>query len=192
MEFYVEKLKEGMAMIAGAFFPKEVIFRFSDFETNEYANLIGGNIYEPIEENPMLGFRGASRYRDKKFYDCFELECRAIQKLRLEMGLTNAHVMIPFVRTVAELQEVIAIMKNFGLERGKDQLKILMMCEIPANVILAKKFLHYVDGFSIGSNDLTQLTLGVDRDSSLVAPIFDERNEAVKILFEPSYCELFS
>lgn len=181
-EFYIEKLREGIAMIAAAFFPKEVIFRFSDFKTNEYANLLGGQIFEPKEENPMLGFRGASRYRDKKFIKCFELECIAFKRVREKMQLNNAQLMIPFVRTVDELQQVIKLIEENGLQRGKDNLKIYMMCEVPSNVLLAEQFLEYVDGFSIGSNDLTQLILGLDRDSSLVSDIFDERNDAVKAM----------
>jgi len=182
VEFYIEKLREGMAMIAAAFYPKQVIFRFSDFKSNEYANLLGGELYEPHEENPMLGFRGASRYKDEKFRDCFKLECEAFKRVRDKMGLVNAQIMIPFVRTVNELRQVIDLMATFGLERKKNALKIYMMCEIPSNIVLAKEFLRYVDGFSIGSNDLTQLVLGLDRDSSLVAPLFDERNDAIKKL----------
>lgn len=182
VEFYVEKLREGISTISAAFFPKQVIFRFSDFKTNEYAGLLGGDLFEPREENPMLGFRGASRYKDERFRRCFELECRAIKRVRDEMNLTNAQLMIPFTRTVDELRQVISVIEEYGLKRGKNGLKIFMMCEIPSNVLLAEKFLKYVDGFSIGSNDLTQLTLGLDRDSSIVAHLFDERNEAVKIL----------
>jgi pyruvate, water dikinase len=182
VEFYIEKLREGVSTIAAAFYPKEVIFRFSDFKTNEYANLLGGAMYEPHEENPMLGFRGASRYISKQFQPCFELECIALKRVRDVMGLTNAQVMVPFVRTVNELKQTIALLAQFGLERGKGGLKIYMMCEIPSNVLLAEEFLHYVDGYSIGSNDLTQLTLGLDRDSSLVAELFDERDAAVKKL----------
>lgn len=184
IEFYIEKLREGIATIAAAFYPKPVIFRFSDFKSNEYAHLLGGEIYEPNEENPMLGFRGASRYKDPKFQECFKLECLAIKRVRDEMGLTNAQVMVPFVRTVAELKEVIDILELNGLKSGLNDLKILMMCEIPSNALLAEEFLQYVDGFSIGSNDLTQLTLGLDRDSNLVAASFDERNDAVKILLQ--------
>ncbi len=182
VEFYIEKLREGISIIAAAFHPKQVIFRFSDFKSNEYANLLGGNLYEPQEENPMIGYRGASRYNDKNFRGCFELECKAFKRVRNEMGLTNAQVMVPFVRTVTELKQVIELIESYGLKRGKNDLKIYMMCEIPSNVLLAAEFLKYVDGFSIGSNDLTQLTLGLDRDSSLVASLFDERNEAIKIL----------
>ena len=182
ISFYIEKLTEGIATIAAAFYPKPVIVRLSDFKTNEYANLIGGKNYEPHEENPMLGFRGAARYIDKKFQDCFELECFAIKKVREEMGLTNVAIMIPFVRTPEEAHEVSNLLKENDLARGENDLKIMMMCEIPSNALLAKKFLKYFDGFSIGSNDMTQLTLGLDRDSELVADRFDERNEAVKSL----------
>lgn len=182
VEFYVEKLREGISTIAAAFYPKQVIFRFSDFKTNEYANLLGGNLFEPQEENPMLGFRGASRYKDERFRRCFELECRALKRVRDDMTLINAQIMIPFTRTVEELKQVIKVIEDYGLKRGKNGLKIYMMCEIPSNVLLAEKFLEHVDGFSIGSNDLTQLTLGLDRDSSIVAPLFDERNDAVKML----------
>lgn len=182
IEFYIEKLREGISIIAAAFNPKQVIFRFSDFKSNEYANLLGGSLYEPHEENPMIGYRGASRYADKNFRDAFKLECLAFKRVRDEMGLTNAQVMIPFARTVKELREVIELIESYGLKRGKNDLKIFMMCEIPSNALLATEFLKYVDGFSIGSNDLTQLTLGLDRDSNLVAQTFDERDEAVKIL----------
>ncbi|MFZ2314918.1 MAG: phosphoenolpyruvate synthase [Gammaproteobacteria bacterium] len=184
VEYYVERMREGISMIAAAFYPKEVIFRFSDFKSNEYANLLGGELYEPKEENPMIGFRGASRYHDDKFQACFELECKAFKRVREDMGLTNAQLMVPFVRTVKELKEVLAIIENSGLKRGKNGLKIYMMCEIPSNVLLAREFLKHVDGFSIGSNDLTQLTLGLDRDSSLVANLFDERNDAVKMFLQ--------
>lgn len=179
-EFYIERLREGIATITAAFYPKEVIFRFSDFKSNEYANLLGGYLYEPKEENPMLGFRGASRYINPQFQECFKLECLAFKRVRQEMNLTNAHVMIPFVRTVDELKKTLQLMQNFGLKRGVQQLKIYMMCELPVNVLLAKEFLTHIDGYSIGSNDLTQLTLGVDRDSNLVASSFDERHPAVK------------
>lgn len=182
IEFYIEKLREGISMISAAFYPKEVIFRFSDFKSNEYANLLGGDLFEPQEENPMIGFRGASRYKDKRFENCFELECKAFKRVRDEMGLINAQLMIPFVRTVNELREVINVIEKYGLIRGKNGLKIYMMCEIPSNAILANEFLKHVDGFSIGSNDLTQLVLGLDRDSSIVASLFDERDEAIKIL----------
>jgi len=182
VSFYIEKLTEGIATIAAAFAPKPVIVRMSDFKSNEYANLIGGERYEPKEENPMIGFRGASRYIDKRFHDCFELECFAIKKVREEMGLTNVAIMIPFVRTPEEAYEVSSILKENDLVRGENDLKIMMMCEIPSNALLAKQFLKYFDGYSIGSNDMTQLTLGLDRDSELVAERFDERNEAVKSL----------
>lgn len=179
VEFYIERLKEGIATIAAAFYPKPVIVRLSDFKSNEYANLIGGALYEPHEENPMLGFRGASRYISPSFSECFALECKAVRRVREEMGLTNVEVMIPFVRTVTEASDVIQVLKQHGLERGKHGLRVIMMCEVPSNALLADQFLEYFDGFSIGSNDLTQLTLGLDRDSGLVASQFDERNEAV-------------
>ncbi len=182
VSFYIEKLTEGIATIAAAFYPKPVIVRLSDFKSNEYANLIGGVNYEPHEENPMLGFRGAARYIDPKFQDCFELECFAIKKARDDMGLTNIAIMVPFVRTPEEAREVTNLLKENDLARGKNDLKIMMMCEIPSNALLADKFLKYFDGFSIGSNDMTQLTLGLDRDSELIANLFDERNEAVKSL----------
>ena len=167
-------------MIAAAFHPKDVILRLSDFKTNEYANLIGGAKYEPHEENPMIGFRGASRYYAPSFQAAFGLECKAIQKVRQEMGLRNLKLMIPFCRTVEEGTKVQAEMAKYGLVRGEDNLELYVMCEIPSNVILADQFAEIFDGFSIGSNDLTQLTLGVDRDSEIVAHVFDERNEAVK------------
>lgn len=182
VEYYIERLKEGIATIAAAFYPKPVIVRLSDFKSNEYANLVGGTLYEPHEENPMLGFRGASRYVSELFADCFALECKAVRRVREEMGLTNVEVMIPFVRTVSEASNVIQVLKQHGLERGKHGLRVIMMCELPSNALLAKEFLEYFDGFSIGSNDLTQLTLGLDRDSGLIASQFDERNEAVKLL----------
>ncbi len=178
-EFFVERLAEGAAMIAAAFYPKEVIIRMSDFKSNEYANLVGGRPYEPVEENPMIGFRGASRYYDFRFKDAFALECRAMRKVREEMGLTNLKIMIPFCRTIEEGRKVLAVMAENGLERGVNGLEVYVMCEIPSNVILAREFADIFDGFSIGSNDLTQLILGVDRDSEIVAPIFDERNPAV-------------
>jgi pyruvate,water dikinase len=181
IDFYIERIKEGVATIAAAFYPKPVIVRFSDFKSNEYANLLGGDIFEPKEENPMIGYRGASRYLSEQFRDCFELECIAIKKVREEMGLTNTKVMVPFVRTVQEAKSVIKLLEQFGLRRGGD-LEIYMMCEIPSNAVLAQQFLEHFDGFSIGSNDLTQLTLGLDRDSGLVANLFDERDEAVKTL----------
>lgn len=182
VSFYIEKLVEGIASIAAAFSPKPVIVRLSDFKSNEYANLIGGEQYEPNEENPMIGFRGASRYINPRFQDCFELECFAIKKVREEMGLTNVAIMIPFVRTPEEAHEVTNLLKENDLARGENDLNIMMMCEIPSNALLAERFLKYFDGFSIGSNDMTQLTLGLDRDSELVADRFDERNEAVKSL----------
>jgi pyruvate,water dikinase len=180
--FFVDKLAEGVAMIAAAFFPKDVIVRLSDFKTNEYANLIGGQPYEPHEENPMLGFRGASRYYDPRYQEAFGLECRALVKVRRDMGLTNLKVMVPFCRTVEEGRKVLAEMARHGLVRGQDGLEVYVMCEIPANVILADQFAEIFDGFSIGSNDLTQLVLGVDRDSEIVAHVFDERNDAVKTM----------
>ncbi|MGL5286032.1 MAG: phosphoenolpyruvate synthase [Aeromonas sp.] len=181
-EFYVAKLSEGIATLAAAFWPERVIVRMSDFKSNEYANLLGGRDYEPHEENPMLGFRGASRYIDERFRACFALECEAIRRVRDQMGLTNVEVMVPFVRTVGEIEQVIAILADNGLRRGERGLKVIMMCEIPSNALLADQFLQHVDGFSIGSNDMTQLTLGLDRDSGLVAHLFDERNDAVKAL----------
>lgn len=184
LEFYIEKLTEGIATIAAAFYPKWVIVRFSDFKSNEYAHLLGGYLFEPQEENPMIGFRGGSRYLSEAFRDSFALECQAIRRVRERLGLTNVHVMFPFVRTVAEAQQLIALLKSNGLQRGKNQLQVFMMCEVPSNVLIADEFLPLFDGFSIGSNDLTQLTLGVDRDSALVADIFDERNDAVKLLLQ--------
>ena len=180
--FYVEKLVEGISTLAAAFTPKKVIVRLSDFKSNEYANLIGGKMYEPEEENPMLGFRGASRYISENFRDCFELECRALKRVREEMGLTNVEIMVPFVRTLGEASQVIDLLAENGLKRGENGLRIIMMCELPSNAILAEEFLEYFDGFSIGSNDLTQLTLGLDRDSGVIAHLFDERNPAVKKL----------
>ena len=181
-QFFVDRLAEGVAMIAAAFYPKDVIVRLSDFKSNEYANLIGGRRYEPTEENPMLGFRGASRYYDPRYCDGFALECRAMQKVRQEMGLTNVKLMIPFCRTVEEGRRVQAEMAKYGLVRGENGLEIYVMCEIPSNVVLAEAFAEVFDGFSIGSNDLTQLILGVDRDSAIVAHIFDERDAAVKTM----------
>lgn len=187
VSFYVDKLAEGIATIAAAFYPKKVIVRLSDFKSNEYSNLIGGNIYEPTEENPMMGFRGASRYIAPSFRDCFELECMAINKVRNLMGLDNVTIMIPFVRTIKEAQSTIKLLAENGLESGKNGLSIYMMCEIPSNAILAEQFLQYFDGFSIGSNDMTQLTLGIDRDSNgAIAASFDERNEAVKAMLHLS------
>lgn len=182
IEFYVEKLVEGISTLAAAFADKQVIVRMSDFKSNEYANLIGGKLYEPEEENPMLGFRGASRYVSENFRDCFELECRALKKVRDEMGLTNVQIMIPFVRTVHEAKRVIELLGQNGLKRGENGLKVIMMCELPTNALLAEQFLEHFDGFSIGSNDLTQLTLGLDRDSGIVSHLFDERDAAVKAL----------
>lgn len=180
VQFFIDKLAEGVATIAAAFAPEPVIVRMSDFKSNEYANLIGGHLYEPDEENPMLGFRGAARYVADSFRPCFDLECRAIHKVRNDMGLTNVQVMIPFVRTVAQAQAVIAILKENRLERGRDGLKIVMMSELPGNALLADQYLEHFDGMSIGSNDMTQLTLGLDRDSALIADVFDERDDAVK------------
>ena len=184
VRFFVDKLAEGVATIAAAFAPEPVIVRLSDFKSNEYANLIGGDLYEPDEENPMLGFRGAARYVADSFRPCFELECAAIRKVRNDMGLRNVQLMIPFVRTVNQARDVIDLLAKNGLERGKDELKIIMMSELPTNALLADKYLQYFDGMSIGSNDMTQLTLGLDRDSGLIADLFDERDEAVKMMLE--------
>ncbi|HHF2870451.1 TPA: phosphoenolpyruvate synthase [Vibrio diabolicus] len=184
IDFYVSKLTEGIATIASAFWPKRVIVRMSDFKSNEYSNLVGGNAYEPHEENPMLGFRGASRYISPVFEDCFELETQAIKRVRNEMGLKNVEIMIPFVRTPSEAASVIDLLAKFDLRRGDQGLKVIMMCELPSNALLADEFLKYFDGFSIGSNDMTQLTLGLDRDSGDVAHLFDERNAAVKIMLK--------
>jgi len=181
-QYFVDKLSEGIATIAAAFYPKEVIVRMSDFKTNEYANLIGGAAFEPKEENPMLGFRGASRYYHESYKDGFKLECNAIGKVRDEMGLTNVKVMIPFCRTLEEGEKVIAVMKENGLERGVNHLEVYVMAEVPSNVLLAEKFAKIFDGFSIGSNDLTQLTLGIDRDSSIISSLFSEQNEAAKMM----------
>jgi len=180
IDFFVHKLSEGIATIGAAFYPEPVIVRLSDFKSNEYANLIGGQEYEPHEENPMLGFRGASRYLDKSFQPCFELECRALRRVRNEMGLDNVWIMVPFVRTVAEGKGVIDLLRQNGLERGKDALKVIMMCELPTNSLLADEYLEHFDGMSIGSNDMTQLTLGLDRDSGVIAHLFDERDAAVR------------
>ncbi|WP_371194519.1 phosphoenolpyruvate synthase [Glaciecola sp. SC05] len=182
VEFYIEKLVEGIASIGAAFSPKKVIVRMSDFKSNEYYNLVGGYQYEPHEENPMLGFRGASRYISEDFRACFALECEAIKRVRNKMGLTNVEIMIPFIRTVEEGQQVIELLREEGLVQGENGLRVIMMCELPSNALLADQFLDIFDGFSIGSNDLTQLTLGLDRDSGLIAHLFDERNEAVKAL----------
>jgi pyruvate,water dikinase len=184
VRFYIEKLCEGIATIAAAFAPEPVIVRLSDFKSNEYANLIGGRQYEPHEENPMLGFRGASRYIDEVFRPCFELECRALKRVREEMGLTNVQVMVPFVRTLKEAQQVTELLAQNGLKRGDNGLKVIMMCELPTNALLADRYLEFFDGMSIGSNDLTQLTLGLDRDSAIVAKSFDERDDAVKMLIK--------
>ncbi|RKT60660.1 phosphoenolpyruvate synthase [Azonexus fungiphilus] len=181
-DFFVEKLVEGVSTIAAAFYPNPVIVRLSDFKSNEYRKLLGGELYEPEEENPMLGFRGASRYIAQSFRDCFEMECRAMKRVREEMGLTNVQLMVPFVRTVGEGQAVVDLLAEHGLKQGENELKLIMMCEIPSNALLADDFLKIFDGFSIGSNDLTQLSLGLDRDSGLVANLFDERDPAVKML----------
>jgi len=183
-EYYIERLKEGISTIAAAFYPSPVIVRLSDFKSNEYANLLGGHLYEPHEENPMLGFRGASRYVSENFKAAFQMECEAIKRVREGMGLNNVEIMIPFVRTVGEAKNVIDILAENGLQRGKNDLRVIMMCELPSNALLANEFLQYFDGFSIGSNDLTQLTLGLDRDSSLIAQQFDERDPAVKALLK--------
>ncbi len=182
VRFFVDKLAEGISVIAAAFAPEPVIVRLSDFKSNEYANLIGGEKYEPAEENPMLGFRGAARYVSESFRPCFDLECEALKKVRNDMGLANVQIMIPFVRTVAQAKQVIDLLAENGLERGKDDLRIIMMSELPSNALLADQFLEYFDGMSIGSNDMTQLTLGLDRDSALIADLFDERDEAVQAM----------
>ena len=182
VDFYIDKLVEGISTLAVAFMDQPVIVRMSDFKSNEYANLLGGKLYEPSEENPMLGFRGASRYVSDNFRDCFELECKALKRVRDEMGLTNVEIMIPFVRTVGEAAQVIELLEKNGLKRGENGLRVIMMCELPTNALLAEEFLEYFDGFSIGSNDLTQLTLGLDRDSGIISHLFDERDPAVKKL----------
>ena len=182
VSFYVEKLVEGIATLGAAFAPNPVIVRLSDFKSNEYARLLGGELFEPEEENPMIGFRGTSRYLSEAFRECFELECRALKKVRDEMGLTNVEVMVPFCRTLEEAEQLVQLLADNGLKRGENNLRIIMMCEIPSNALLAEDFLQYFDGFSIGSNDMTQLTLGLDRDSGLIANLFDERNPAVKKL----------
>ncbi len=179
IDYYVDRLAEGISTLGAAFAPERVIVRLSDFKSNEYAHLIGGEMFEPEEENPMIGYRGASRYISEEFRDCFALECEAVKRVRLDMGIANVEIMIPFVRTLHEAASVIELLKENGLERGKDGLKVIMMCELPSNVLLADEFLEYFDGFSIGSNDLTQLTLGLDRDSGLIAHSFDERDPAV-------------
>jgi len=181
-EYYVGKLTEGISTLAAAFSPERVIVRMSDFKSNEYANLVGGQQYEPHEENPMIGFRGASRYISEDFRDCFAMECEALKRVRNDMGFTNVEIMIPFVRTLEEAASVIELLAEQGLKRGENGLKVIMMCELPSNCLLAEEFLEYFDGFSIGSNDLTQLTLGLDRDSGLIAHLFDERNPAIKKL----------
>jgi pyruvate,water dikinase len=183
-QFFVEMLAQGVATIAAAFYPKDVIVRMSDFKTNEYANLIGGGEFEPKEENPMLGFRGASRYYNPRYQPGFELECQAVKLVRDDMGLTNVKLMIPFCRTVEEGRKVVGIMNELGLKRGENGLEIYVMAELPSNVLLAKQFAEVFDGFSIGSNDLTQLTLGIDRDSAIIHDLFDERNDAPKALIE--------
>ncbi|MQA33150.1 phosphoenolpyruvate synthase [Modestobacter roseus] len=183
-DFFVQRVAEGVSMIAAAFAPEPVIVRMSDFKSNEYANLLGGEAYEPHEENPMLGYRGASRYLSADFADCFAMECEALRYVRDEMGLTNVKIMIPFVRTVAEIEGVVRLLGEHGLRRGENDLSVVMMCELPSNALLADQFLDHVDGFSIGSNDMTQLVLGLDRDSSLVAGSFDERNPAVLAVLE--------
>ena len=188
-DFFIKRVAEGISTIAAPFFPKPVIVRLSDFKSNEYFNLLGGKNYEPIEENPMLGFRGASRYISDDFRPCFELECQAINWVRQEMGLKNVEIMVPFVRTVSEAEEVITLLSDNGLVRGSDGLRIIMMCELPSNALLAREFLKFFDGFSIGSNDMTQLALGLDRDSSLVSNLFDERDEAVKKLLKMAITE---
>jgi len=182
VSFYVEKLVEGIATLGAAFAPNPVIVRLSDFKSNEYAKLLGGELFEPEEENPMIGFRGTSRYLSEAFRDCFELECRALKKVRDEMGLTNVEIMVPFCRTLEEAEQLVQLLAYNGLKRGDNNLRLIMMCEIPSNALLAEEFLQYFDGFSIGSNDMTQLTLGLDRDSGLIAELFDERNPAVKKL----------
>ena len=184
VSFYVDKLSEGIACIAAAFAPQPVIVRLSDFKSNEYANLIGGRRYEPQEENPMLGFRGAARYVDDQFKPCFEMECRALLRVRRDMGLKNVQIMVPFVRTLEQARDVVELLGENGLVRGRDGLKLIMMCELPGNALLAEQYLEFFDGMSIGSNDLTQLTLGLDRDSGKIAALFDERDEAVKRLLE--------
>jgi len=181
-DYYIKRLAEGVATIAAAFAPEPVIVRMSDFKSNEYANLLGGPAYEPHEENPMIGFRGASRYLEPGFRDCFDLECEALSFVRNEMGLTNVKLMIPFVRTLDEARGVIDLLGENGLRRGENGLEVIMMCELPSNALLADEFLDHFDGFSIGSNDMTQLTLGLDRDSAIVAGSFDERDPAVKKL----------
>ena len=181
-DFFVQRVAEGVATLAAAFAPKPVIVRMSDFKSNEYANLLGGELYEPHEENPMIGYRGASRYLSPDFAECFAMECDALRYVREEMGLTNVKIMIPFVRTLAEAEGVVALLAEHGLRRGENGLQVIMMCELPSNAVIADAFLDHFDGFSIGSNDMTQLTLGLDRDSALVAAAFDERDPAVKYM----------
>ena len=180
--FFVKQLSYGIAKIGAAFYPNQVIVRFSDFKSNEYRGLLGGEYFEPEEENPMIGWRGASRYYSEAYREAFGLECKAIRRVREKMGLKNVTVMIPFCRTVGELKKVYDVMKAYGLERGKEDLKVFLMAELPSNVVLASEFAKHIDGFSIGSNDLTQLTLGLDRDSELVQHLYDERDEAVKTM----------
>jgi len=180
--FFVKQLSYGIAKIGAAFYPNQVIVRFSDFKSNEYRGLLGGEYFEPEEENPMIGWRGASRYYSEAYREAFGLECKAIRRVREKMGLKNVTVMIPFCRTVGELKKVYDVMKVYGLERGKEDLKVFLMAELPSNVVLASEFAKHIDGFSIGSNDLTQLTLGLDRDSELVQHLYDERDEAVKTM----------
>src|SRR5690606_8623499 len=184
--FYVDKVAEGVATIAAAFYPKPVIVRLSDFKSNEYRKLIGGSRYEPEEENPMLGFRGAARYISSEFEECFRMECEALKRVRDDMGLTNVEIMVPFVRTLDQAERVVELLAEYGLKRGENGLRLIMMCEVPSNAVLAEEFLKFFDGFSIGSNDLTQLTLGLDRDSGLelLAADFDERDPAVKALLK--------
>jgi pyruvate,water dikinase len=181
-DYFIDRLSKAVATVAAAFYPKDVIVRMSDFKSNEYANLIGGRQFEPLEENPMIGFRGASRYYSPLYREGFKLECQAMKEVRDEMGFTNVKLMIPFCRTVEEGKEVVELMKEFGLARGENGLEVYVMIEIPSNVIMAEEFAEVFDGFSIGSNDLTQLTLGLDRDSELVSSLFDENNEAIKRL----------
>ena len=183
-KYFVEKLAEGVSTIAAAFYPEDVIVRMSDFKTNEYANLIGGRAFEPLEENPMIGFRGASRYYNDLYKEGFQLECEAMRVVRDEMGITNVKLMIPFCRTPEEGRKVIGLMNEYGLKQGENGLEIYVMAEIPSNVVLAEEFAKVFDGFSIGSNDLTQLTLGIDRDSSIIEDLFDEENPASKIMIK--------
>ena len=183
-DYFVQRVAEGVSMLAAAFAPEPVIVRMSDFKSNEYANLTGGELYEPDEENPMIGYRGASRYLSEDFADCFAMEAEALKFVRDDMGLTNVKIMIPFVRTLAEADGVISLLAQHGLVRGENDLQVILMCEVPSNAILAEQFLERFDGFSIGSNDMTQLTLGLDRDSALVAGSFDERDPAVLFMLE--------